>query len=265
MIGSNLAVPLAPTGAAKRLRVLHVLTYFVPHVSGLTIHVDRLTRLLAERGVHCTVLASRSGRDLPLHELGAGVEIVRVPVLFALGKGVVMPRFGAAFRRLCGDADIVHLHLPQLEAGRAARIARRAGRPLVVTVHCDLVAGPGLLAKASVAVVRRSARRAARLADRVVTYTDDYLQATEFFAPFLAKAQAILPPTGLDVGDPARGAALRARCGIPPEASVIGFAARWAQDKGIDTLLEALESLRSRPGFGNVVLLCAGPREETLG
>ena len=247
------------------MRVLHVLTYFVPHVSGLTIHVDRLTKLLAERGVASTVLASRSGRDLPLHEIGGGVEIVRVPVLLAIGKGVVMPGFGSTFRRLCSDADLVHLHLPQLEAGSAATLARRAGKPLVLTIHCDLVPAPGLLSRASVAVVARSARKAARLADRVVTYTDDYMRGTSFFAPFRAKTRAILPPTELDNGHPQRGEDLRVRCGIAPGVRVIGFAGRWAADKGIDTLLEAVESLRAREQFRDVVLLCAGPREETLG
>jgi glycosyltransferase involved in cell wall biosynthesis len=247
------------------MRVLHVLTYFVPHVSGLTIHVDRLTRLLAERGVASTVLASRSGRDLPLHEIGGGVEIVRVPVLFAIGKGVVMRGFSATFERLSRDADIVHLHVPQLEAGSIALLARRSGKPLVVTVHCDLVPGPGLLARASVAVVTRSARKAAQLADRVVTYTEDYLFGTSFFDPFRGKARAILPPTDLDSENSQRGEELRARCGIAPGAPVIGFAARWAADKGIDTLLEAVASLRKEERFEDLVLLCAGPREETLG
>ncbi len=38
------------------MRVLVALTYFRPHVSGLTIYVERLVAALAERGHEVTVL-----------------------------------------------------------------------------------------------------------------------------------------------------------------------------------------------------------------
>ena len=46
-------------------RVLLVLTYYRPHVSGLTIYVERLARELAGRRHQVTVLTSRYDRTLP--------------------------------------------------------------------------------------------------------------------------------------------------------------------------------------------------------
>lgn len=247
------------------MRVLHVLTYFVPHVSGLTIHVERLTRLLAARGSAVTVLTSQHRPELPARETKDGVQVVRVPVLLSIGKGVVMPTFGAKFRALAPENDVIHLHVPQLEAGAAAHWARRKGLPVVVTVHCDLVPAPGLLAWFSAAVVERSGRRALQNAGRIVTYTEDYLFNTPIFAPHLLKCRAILPPTESAPAAQGTAVGLRLRHGISTSARVIGFAARWAADKGIETLLTAVERLRREKRAGEVVLLCAGPREETRG
>ncbi len=64
------------------MRILFVLTYYRPHVSGLTIYVERLADALAERGHQVTVLTSQYERHLPRLEDLDGVHVVRVPVAF---------------------------------------------------------------------------------------------------------------------------------------------------------------------------------------
>ena len=71
------------------MRILHVLTYYRPHVSGLTIYVERLARGLAAAGQQVTVLTSQYDRALPRRELRDGVNVVRVPVLARISKGVL--------------------------------------------------------------------------------------------------------------------------------------------------------------------------------
>ncbi len=75
------------------MRILFALTYYRPHVSGLTIYVERLARVMAGRGHEVTVLTSQYSKDLPAEEERDGVRIVRVPVAWRISKGVVMPTF----------------------------------------------------------------------------------------------------------------------------------------------------------------------------
>ncbi len=50
------------------MKVLFILTYYRPHVSGLTIYVERLARELAARGHEVTVLTSHYAAHLPREE-----------------------------------------------------------------------------------------------------------------------------------------------------------------------------------------------------
>src|SRR4051794_18338477 len=121
------------------MKILHALTYYHPHLSGLTIYVERLAETLAARGHEVTVLASRHLPTLPRLEARGGVRVVRAPVLLRLHKGVVSPAFTTETWRLLQDQDVLNLHLPLLEAGLLSLLARRVARkPVVLTYHCDL-------------------------------------------------------------------------------------------------------------------------------
>ena len=63
-----------------RVKILFILTYYRPHVSGLTIYVERLAQVMAQHGHEVTVLTSRYSDDLPSEETDNGVRVVRVPV-----------------------------------------------------------------------------------------------------------------------------------------------------------------------------------------
>ena len=77
------------------MRILIALTYYRPHVSGLTIYAERLARGLASNGHDVTVLTSQFERELPLHEVSNGVNIERVSIARKVSKGVIMPAFPA--------------------------------------------------------------------------------------------------------------------------------------------------------------------------
>ena len=123
--------------AAEPSRVLIVLTYFRPHVSGLTIYADRLARELADRGHQVTVLTSRYQRSLPREELVDGIRIVRVPVFARVSKGVLMPIMLWAFR----DRDGTMWSASTCRSSTVPSVAvcrRLMRRPTVLTYHCDL-------------------------------------------------------------------------------------------------------------------------------
>ena len=69
------------------MKILFILTYYRPHVSGLTIYVERLAKALAEHGHTVTVLTSHYTQDLPNEEQMDGVRVVRVPRSLPLQQG----------------------------------------------------------------------------------------------------------------------------------------------------------------------------------
>ncbi len=60
------------------MKILTVLTYFRPHISGLTRYAERLCCALAERGHKVTVLTSQYDRRLPLFEKEGNLQVIRV-------------------------------------------------------------------------------------------------------------------------------------------------------------------------------------------
>jgi glycosyltransferase involved in cell wall biosynthesis len=244
------------------MKILVALTYYRPHISGLTIYVERAARALAARGHEVLVLTSRYDRRLPLEEVRDGVRIRRVPVLMRVSKGVIMPTIGWWATRLARWADVLWLHLPQFDAAGIALRGRLFRKPVVLTYHCDVTLPPGWLNRVANQVVHLMDHLAARLADVIVSYTEDYARHSPYLSRYLAKVRVIPPPVEIPVPDPERVAAFRARWGLEGHV-VIGMAARLAAEKGVEYLLEALPHILAV--YPNARVLFAGPYRNVLG
>jgi glycosyltransferase involved in cell wall biosynthesis len=244
------------------MKILVALTYYRPHISGLTIYVERAARALAARGHEVLVLTSRYDRRLPLEEVRDGVRIRRVPVLMRVSKGVIMPTIGWWATRLARWADVLWLHLPQFDAAGIALRGRLFRKPVVLTYHCDVTLPPGWLNRLANQVVHLMDHLAARLADVIVSYTEDYARHSPYLSRYLAKVRVIPPPVEIPVPDPERVAAFRARWGLEGQV-VIGMAARLAAEKGVEYLLEALPHILAV--YPNARVLFAGPYRNVLG
>ncbi|GAB4143990.1 MAG: glycosyltransferase family 4 protein [Candidatus Promineifilaceae bacterium] len=245
------------------MKTLQVLTYYQPHMSGLTIYVERLSRALVRQGHKVTVLTSQYDKSLPRYEVVDGVQIQRVPVLFRISKGVIMPTFGHWATRETWKADVVHLHLPQFDAPGLALRGRLFGKPVVLTYHCDLQLPQGAFNRLVDRVVGLMNRLAGSLADAVVTYTRDYGEHSPFLRRYLDGKLAIIPPpVELAACPPDEAAAFRCEHNLDGRP-VIGIAARLAAEKGVEYLLEALPKVLAV--FPNVRVLHAGPYQNVLG
>jgi len=244
------------------MKILVALTYYRPHISGLTIYVERAARALAARGHEVLVLTSQYDRRLPLEEVRDGVRIRRVPVLMRVSKGVIMPTIGWWATRLAHWADVLWLHLPQFDAAGIALRGRVFRKPVVLTYHCDVTLPPGWLNRVANRVVHLMDHLAARFADAIVSYTEDYARHSPYLSRYLAKVRVIPPPVEIPVPDPERVAAFRARWGLEGQV-VIGMAARLAAEKGVEYLLEALPHILAV--YPNARVLFAGPYRNVLG
>ncbi|MEZ4540011.1 MAG: glycosyltransferase family 4 protein [Chloroflexota bacterium] len=245
------------------MKVLEVLTYYRPWVSGLTIYVERLSRALVEQGHDVTVLTSQYDPSLPRYDVMDGVKIVRIPVALRISKGVLMPDFGPMAWKLSRRSDVLHLHLPQFDAPGLALRGRLLRKPVVLTYHCDLQLPVGLFNKAVDRVVQFQNRVAGRLADVVATYTRDYAIHSPYLSQYVDRKLVIVPPP--ITLNPVTDAAVRAfrEKHAVGDRPVIGISARLAAEKGVEVLLQALP--RVIDAYPDVLVLHAGPHKNILG
>lgn len=245
------------------MRILTALTYYRPHYSGLTIYAERMARALAARGHTVTVLTSRYSPDLPLQESRDGEQVIRLPVWARISKGVLMPGMALKAISLARRADIVHLHLPQLDAAPISVLARLAGKPVVLTYHCDLKLPKGGVHWLANQVSHLANHITARAANVIVTNTQDYAQHSAFLRGYLGKVRPILPPVEISPVSPEDRAAFRRKAGIQTGQRIIGMAARLASEKGVEYLAQALPMVMEKYPRARVIFV--GQHENVFG
>lgn len=247
------------------MKILFALTYYRPHVSGLTIYVQRLAEALAARGHQVTVLTSRYDPALPLEEIINGVRVVRVPVAFRISKGAIMPGYPAVAIRLLREHDIVAGNLPNtpIEALLLPLLARFVvRRPITMTYHCDVNLPSGLFNRLVDEIVFLSNVAAASLADRVVAYTHDYATHSRLLRRFTQKREVIPPPVDMPLPTPEQVDAFRRRFNLQGKR-VVGFVARFATEKGVEYALNAIPRILEE--IPNVTVLFAGEYKKVIG
>ncbi len=229
---------------ARPLRVLMTLTYYWPHISGLTLYAKRIAEGLARRGMGVQMLTSRYDGRLPAAEIVGGVEVERCRVWLRLNKGVVMPGFLWRCCRACHEADVVNLHLPQIEAALVAIYARLfARKPVYTTYHCDLELPPGLARTLFTPLIKLSHLVTVLFSTKVVCNSDDYVQASRFLRHFRGRIEISYPPCArLEPGD------AKAPRDLAEGQQLIGFAGRFAEEKGVEYIVGAVpQVLESYP------------------
>ncbi len=245
------------------MRILTALTYYRPHTSGLTIYAERLARALVQRGHDVTVLTSQFEKALPEDEVVDGVRIVRFPVIFRVSKGVISPNVGFLATRLVREHDAVLLHLPQFDAAGIALRGRLMNKPTTITYHCDLFLPPGWFNRVANGVVNTANHLAARFAHRIVTYTQDYADHSPYLTRYQDKLKIIPPPVELPPVAAETIADFQRQFNPENHHPVIGMATRFASEKGVEILLDALPTVFAQ--YPEALVLFAGQFEDVLG
>ena len=200
---------------------------------------------------------------LPLQEEMHGVRVIRVPVAIRLSKGVIAPTFGWVATRLVRENDVVQMHLPQFDAPGVALRGRLFGKPAVLTYHCDLLLPPGLFNRLVNLIVRWQNNMAGILSNRIVTYTRDYADHSSYLSRYRSKLRTILPPVEMPPADPAAVKAFAAAHRTDERSPVIGMAARFAAEKGVEVLLDALPAVLQK--YPKAQVLFAGQYQNVMG
>ena len=245
------------------MKILTVLTYYRPHTSGLTIYVERLAKSLVKLGHDVTVLTSQYQKDLPREEIQDGVRIVRVPVLFRVSKGVIMPSFGWLAWKLVLDHDVVHLHLPQFDAAGVALRGRLLKKPTIITYHCDLLLPKGFANWVVNGIVDIMNSLAGMLANRIGAYTEDFASHSPFLKRFSDKVRVIYPPVSMPEAPENKVEDFQKKNNPQGLSPVIGMATRFASEKGVEILLNALPKVMD--SYPEAAVLYAGQYQDVMG
>lgn len=245
------------------MKILVVLTYYRPHTSGLTIYAERLAKAWVRRGHQVTVLTSQFESQLAPVETVDGVRIIRAPVAFRVSKGVIMPTFGMLANKLVRSHDVVQLHLPQFDAAGVALRGRLLRKPTIITYHCDLLMPSGPLSWLANQAVTVMNNLAGIFTHRIVTYTRDYAENSSYLRRFMRKLRVIPPPVELPSVTAEEIAEFAAQANPTGQRPVIGMAARFATEKGVEVLLDALPKVIE--AFPNVQVQFAGPYQNIIG
>ncbi|HEX8476172.1 MAG TPA: glycosyltransferase family 4 protein [Pyrinomonadaceae bacterium] len=247
------------------MRLLFALTYYHPHISGLTIVVERLAEALAARGHEITVITSQHRSELPLTETHNGVHVVRVPVAFRISKGALMPSYAKVAASLLRRHDAVLMNLPNtpVEATVLSFLCRLViRRPLAVAYHCDLKLSGTRFSRVINEAVFLSNVAAGLLSQRVVAATDDYANHSRFLRLFETKRETINYLIRIPSADAGAVAAFRRRH-APRGQRLIGFAGRIAAEKGVEYLMAALPHIRA--ALPDVKILLTGDPRNVIG
>lgn len=245
------------------MRILIALTYYRPHYSGLTIYTERLARALVARGHQVTVLTSQFQKELPREEIVDGVRVIRLPVAFHISKGVIMPSMPFRAWREIRKADIVNLHLPQLDAAPIALSAKLLGKPVLLTYHCDLLLPSGFINRLANIASDIANHIASSSAAKIVTNTMDYAYNSGFLGRYVDKVQEIPPPATLIPVSEKTISAFREKHGILAGDKVIGMVGRLASEKGAEYLAKALPLIREK--YPEARVIHVGQYQDVMG
>ncbi|WP_127509298.1 glycosyltransferase family 4 protein [Paenibacillus humicus] len=236
------------------MKILIVLNYYVPYISGLTEAARSVAEALAENH-EVTVLTAKHQSSLKDEETVNGVRVVRAPVLLRVSKGYISPAFIRLFLKLSKDADIVNLHLPMIESGLFGLLTPR--NKLVTTYQCDVNLNKSVLNKVIEMTMDLTCRIALSRSSAVVVSSEDYAKHSRVLPRFQKKWKEIHPvsPAYSNIPEPVTKKT--------DSRIIVGFCGRIVEEKGINILLKAVPIIRQQ--LGNVEFRIVGSYDDVAG
>jgi glycosyltransferase involved in cell wall biosynthesis len=238
---------------------------YLPFCGGVTISVETLRSGLEGRGHAVWVMAPRFRGAAD-----GGPRVLRYPSIpattypeFPLAVPYA-PAVTARVRAL--DVEIFHAHHPFLLGPAAARLARRAGRPLVFTYHTRYekyahyvpVTRPLVEAAALRLSTRFAAQADAVIAPSVVV-RDELVRRG-------VRAPVAVVPTGIDLAlfRPGPRGAARQALALPAGDPILLYVGRLDREKSVERVLLAFDLVASTVPRARLVLVGHGKEAERL-
>ncbi len=246
------------------MNILMMTNTYKPLVGGLEKSVSSFAQEYRAAG-HRVIIVAPEFPDMQPEE-----DVIRIPAMMNFNGSdfsVQMPIQGTLTEAL-GDfhPHIVHSHHPFLVGDTALKIASKYNVPLVFTHHSlyeeNVHYMPGNDENCKRFVIELSSGYA-NLADHVFAPSESVM--------LMLKERGVatpidVVPTGIDIGQFARGAAktFRKKVNIPADAFVVGHVGRLAPEKNLEFVTRAVAQFLKKEPKVHFLIGGTGPSEESI-
>lgn len=243
----------------RKLKILICLLYYIPHRTGLTLHVQQVAEELVRRGHEVTVLTARYLQDMSNDEImHNGVRVIRLWAPIKISRGMFMPFYPLAVYKALREADIVSIHTPMLETALVSFIAKLTDTNVIATHHGDLVLPDSFSNRFIRNTMLKLFQYMANNASQLLAYSQDYADYSYYLKPYSHKVTPNYPPIAIPEPNLNHVAELRAiwQCQGDP---IIGYCGRFVEEKRPELAIKALEVINQT--YPNARIVFAGEHE----
>ncbi|MBR1847942.1 MAG: glycosyltransferase [Lachnospiraceae bacterium] len=234
------------------MKVLIVLNYYWPYISGVSEYARLLAEKLCKRGYEVTVLTSNHAKLKRYEEIN-GVKVIRADILGKISKGTISPEFIRLARKLSKEADVVNMHLPMIESSVISKSIDT--EKLVVTYHCDINLPSTPLNKFITRTMDWSNNICLKKAGKIMVQTIDYSSRSRVAYKYVDKFVESATP----IKDYESSIVYTGNANKP----VIGFCGRLVAEKGLNVLLDAFSLIKEQ--IPNATLRIGGDYKSVAG
>jgi len=244
---------------SKKLKICMLTPYFHPHTGGTEKYVRDLSAELVKKGHDVTVISNNvpKEKNAPREETLDGIKVIRLNAI----DYIYLPSSMEFKLDMVKDFDVLHCHAPAISFVRAVA---NAGKPLVVTYHCDTVMFDkvfGLPTPNWFKVVFEFITSAynkiwLKNADEIINTSESYASTS----PVLRKFPHNVIPIGINYAAFDAIAAKRGFGEATKNKNQILFLGRLASNKGVEYLIRALNIVVRK--YPDTQLLISGEGEE---
>lgn len=217
-----------------RKKILFIVNYYTPYISGLTEVVRVLAEYYAKEGHDVTVLCgNHDQKKLLSEEIINNVKVVRAKTLFKLSKGMVSLDFIYKAIKISKDYDVVNIHAPMLELGIINSFIKK--RQVISTYHCDIDLEKGFFNDLIKKIMNFSNSVGLKNSFKVLVTTLDYGKHSKIASKYLDKL--------IEVRTPIKEY-FPVKVHKNKDKKIIGFCGRIVMEKGIDVLIKAYKIIK---------------------
>ncbi len=229
------------------MKILFYSSYFYPYTSGITTYPFKIISHLAKKH-DITVLTFNHKINKYEEESISGFNIKRMPYLIKIYKGFISPQSFTYFFDEIKRNDLIIINLPNVEGLVLTLLAKLYRKRVISILHCFLGLSQKLYLKIINSITNLIITFQLLLSDKVISYTDDYINSLPINKLIKNKLETVLPPIlKLPVSKNKKTQLLK----LKGNKVWIGYAGRISNEKGLEYLIEGLPN--------SVELIFAGP------
>mgnify|MGYP005843390009 CR=1 FL=1 len=237
------------------MRILFYSSYFYPYTSGITTYPYKVFSHLAKK-FSISILTFCHDKKLAKIELHNRLKIIRMPYLFKLYKGFISPQSFFIFLKEIKKNDLIIINLPSIEGLPLLLLARLLGKKVISIFHCYLDLNNNFFLNIINSITNKIVNFQLALSNKIISYTDDYINSLKISKKIKKKIFTILPPI---LKLPISKTKYKKFLKLKKRNIWIGYAGRISSEKGLEYLINAISSKHySNKNFSTEIVF-AGP------